>query len=820
MRKIKTIIKSSSVALAAIMILGCSGMMAYAASGEFTGEKVQTINTDELSAAPQADTSASTVSGKWGTCDWKIVDNVLTISGGTAPGSVKDTSTNSTADSRKAPWASYNRKVRKVIIEDTVTFENNASLANLFKNFESLDEIDGLEKFDTSKVTNMADAFYGCNRLIKLDLSAFDLTKAGLTWSEKDSSGEGLLPTESKNLKQIIMPSDLGKDENIKIILNDMYTIATSWTDKTANVVYADKPDTLIAGHRYVVTGSGYDTDDGSDDVNNDTVKKNGLALSEDGSWYYYTNGEVDADYTGLADNEYGWWKITDGTVDFTANGLQFDTGTDAWWYFNGGAIDFAYTGLALNEYGWWKITAGTVDFGYNGLGFNEDGWWKVNNGVVDFTANGLQYDASTNVWWYFAGGLLDFKYIGLAENDSGWWKIADGTVDCGYNGRGVNEYGWWKVTDGKVDFSYTGLVSNEAGWWKVVNGAVDFTANGLQYDPPTNIWWYFNGGAIDFAYKGLAVNEDGWWYISNGTVDFTYNGMSENEYGWWAVTDGVVNLNFYGISYNIYGSWKLTGGYVDFLYTGEYNCNDVIYHVLNGHIEDDNFTGIIVDINLTPSVEPDVPYEPDEDIDEDIDEDDDEDDDEDITYKQLDVDCILQNPELPTGCEVTSLAIVLNYYGYDVDKCDLSDYYLDKGDIGETNPNDAFLGDPRDDDSYGCYAPVIVNCANYYLEGDREVVNLTDTSFEELFNYIKRGIPVIIWATRNMRNSYYSTTWDLADGEFTWKSNEHCIVLTGFDYDDGLVYVADPLVGNTEYDIDTISDRYAQMGYQAVVII
>ena len=149
-----------------------------------------------------------------------------------------------------------------------------------------------------------------------------------------------------------------------------------------------------------------------------------------------------------------------------------------------------------------------------------------------------------------------------------------------------------------------------------------------------------------------------------------------------------------------------------------------------------------------------------------------------------------------------------------------MSDYYLDKGDIGETNPNDAFLGDPRDDDSYGCYAPVIVNCANYYLEGDREVVNLTDTSFEELFNYIKRGIPVIIWATRNMRNSYYSTTWDLADGEFTWKSNEHCIVLTGFDYDDGLVYVADPLVGNTEYDIDTISDRYAQMGYQAVVII
>ena len=65
MRKIKTIIKrSSSVALVSVMILGSSGMMAYAASGEFTGEKVQTINTDVLSATAQANKSASTVSGQ------------------------------------------------------------------------------------------------------------------------------------------------------------------------------------------------------------------------------------------------------------------------------------------------------------------------------------------------------------------------------------------------------------------------------------------------------------------------------------------------------------------------------------------------------------------------------------------------------------------------------------------------------------------------------------------------------------------------------------------------------------------------------------
>ena len=348
--------------------------------------------------------------------------------------------------------------------------------------------------------------------------------------------------------------------------------------------------------------------------------------------------------------------------------------------------------------------------------------------------------------------------------------------------------------SDNLIDYTYDGLLLNEYGWWKISNGTVDFSFN------------------------ELALNEYGWWKITDGAVDFSYNGMAQNEYGWWEITNGAVDFNFYGISTNIYGSWKMIGGSVNFLYTGSYDCNGIIYNVANGHIEDGIFAGIIVDINLTPviippePVQPEIPpYEPETPSDEP---------ETNITNRQLNVDCILQNPELPTGCEVTALAIVLNYYGYGVDKCDLSDYYLDKGYIGETNPNDAFLGEPRYDYSYGCYAPVIVNCANYYLEGDRDVINLTGTSFYDLLDYINNGIPVIVWATTNMNNSYYSTTWDLPDGEFTWKANEHCLVLTGYDYDNGLISVADPLVGNTQYDINVFADRYEQMGCQAVIVI
>ena len=42
-----------------------------------------------------------------------------------------------------------------------------------------------------------------------------------------------------------------------------------------------------------------------------------------------------------------------------------------------------------------------------------------------------------------------------------------------------------------------------------------------------------------------------------------------------------------------------------------------------------------------------------------------------------IEVTPIYQEPELPAGCEITSLDMLLNYLGFDVDKVDLSDKYL-----------------------------------------------------------------------------------------------------------------------------------------------
>ena len=114
---------------------------------------------------------------------------------------------------------------------------------------------------------------------------------------------------------------------------------------------------------------------------------------------------------------------------------------------------------------------------------------------------------------------------------------------------------------------------------------------------------------------------------------------------------------------------------------------------------------------------------------------------------------------------------MVLNHLGYKIDKCILADDFLNKGEIGSTDFSEAFVGNPRDDEGYGCYANVIQECAQDYLtsiDAKVQVLNLTSTDFKT----------------------------------------------------DNIVYVSDPLQGSVKYDMDLFIKRYHQLSSQAIVII
>ena len=225
-------------------------------------------------------------------------------------------------------------------------------------------------------------------------------------------------------------------------------------------------------------------------------------------------------------------------------------------------------------------------------------------------------------------------------------------------------------------------------------------------------------------------------------------------------------------------------------------------------------------------------------------------------SYKRLDVECVLQNPELPTGCEITSLTevlnylgygidketlarnyldmrdtvtqgceitaltTVLNYLGYNVDKLTMADYYLDKGKMGEVSPYKAFVGNPRDEDSCGAFAPVLVNSATKYLKSQRSymnVYNITGAEYNELLDYVDDGHPVLVWETMYMKEPYESCTWNIDGVNIMWLSREHAMVLIG--YTQSTYIMADPLRGICEYDKELVETRYKSMGKQAIVI-
>lgn len=189
--------------------------------------------------------------------------------------------------------------------------------------------------------------------------------------------------------------------------------------------------------------------------------------------------------------------------------------------------------------------------------------------------------------------------------------------------------------------------------------------------------------------------------------------------------------------------------------------------------------------------------------------------------YKRIAFTPICQYPELPTGCEVTSLAMVLNHYGVNCDKCEIADNYLTKGEVGTVDFNVAFEGDPRDENSYGCYANVIFETAQKVIDDKSaalSVNNYSGSSPETLFSLIDKDIPVVVWGTQDCQEGHYSVTWNVDGKDLTWFTPEHCMVLVG--YDEGSVWVADPIYGDVRsYDRTSFENSYNSLFRQAIVI-
>lgn len=187
----------------------------------------------------------------------------------------------------------------------------------------------------------------------------------------------------------------------------------------------------------------------------------------------------------------------------------------------------------------------------------------------------------------------------------------------------------------------------------------------------------------------------------------------------------------------------------------------------------------------------------------------------------RLDVRNILQNPELPNGCEITAATIVLNYLGFPVDKVTMAKQYLpQQAEYWATDPDEAFMGNPAYLLAYYCNPGPVVEAVNAYLDDQGSpyrAVDISGTPAEDLYDWVAEGAPVIVWTTRGCMTPTYSTNFMMADGSLPY-SNSHCVVLTGFD--SGGCYVADPMYEFSYASYDVFNWCYNVRGQYAVVIV
>lgn len=197
-------------------------------------------------------------------------------------------------------------------------------------------------------------------------------------------------------------------------------------------------------------------------------------------------------------------------------------------------------------------------------------------------------------------------------------------------------------------------------------------------------------------------------------------------------------------------------------------------------------------------------------------------------SYSIIDsIEPIMQYPELHRGCEVTSLAMLINYNGTEIDKMTLAEnirkdstpYTVKDNKIYYGNPNLGFVGNIYDKSQkgYGVYHRPIFELLTNYIGND--AIDLTGCEFSDLYFYLSKSIP--IWVIVNSKfkllpDSEFQS-WSTPTGNISITYSEHSVLITG--YDDKYVYINDPMVNkkNIKKEKKDFIAAWEQMGRQAV---
>ena len=128
----------------------------------------------------------------------------------------------------------------------------------------------------------------------------------------------------------------------------------------------------------------------------------------------------------------------------------------------------------------------------------------------------------------------------------------------------------------------------------------------------------------------------------------------------------------------------------------------------------------------------------------------------------------ICQRPQLPTGCEITAVTMMLKFAGYNVNKITLAEEMP-----RSNNPNKGFVGNPFSATGWWIYPHGIASVINHYI-GYSDI--MTGCSLNQIKEKLLHGHLVVVWVAN-------------FDGFVN-----HALALTG--YRKNILYYNDPWLG------------------------
>jgi len=193
---------------------------------------------------------------------------------------------------------------------------------------------------------------------------------------------------------------------------------------------------------------------------------------------------------------------------------------------------------------------------------------------------------------------------------------------------------------------------------------------------------------------------------------------------------------------------------------------------------------------------------------------------------KKLQVPIISQNPELKNGCEVTSLAMLLQYSGIEVDKMTLAEQIkkdttpLERNDDGTIkswgDPEVGFVGDiTGKEEGFGVYTGPMLELLELYMPD--KGLDLSHQSFERLLQSIDNEKPVIIWVTADFDKPDSYVEWEKNGKNIKATFDEHAVLLVG--YNKKYCYINNPYTGEKNQKISrkTLEEIWGIMGNMAI---